>query len=72
MTEMTQWEYRVVVAGSFWSTPKEEDLEGIMNELGEDGWEVFSVYTQHGTSKVWVAAKRPLTARAHRRQSWPE
>ncbi len=69
VAESTQWEYRLVAAGTFWSTPKEADLEAILNELGEEGWEVFSIYTQHGTNKVFMAAKRPLTQEVRRRRS---
>jgi uncharacterized protein YlxW (UPF0749 family) len=71
MAEITKWEYRVVGVGSFWSTPKDEDLESVMNELGEEGWEAFSIYTQHGTSKVWISAKRPMGSASHRPRSWP-
>jgi hypothetical protein len=71
MAETTQWEYRVISAGTFWTAPKDEDLEGLLNELGAEGWEVFSIYTQHGTNKVFIAARRPLSSAARRRQSWP-
>ncbi len=71
MDEITKWEYRVVGVGSFWSTPKDEDLESILNELGKEGWEAFSVYTQHGTRKVWIAAKRSRSGASRRQRSWP-
>ena len=71
MAEMNQWEYQALSMGSFWNTIKSEDLEAALNELGEEGWEVISVYTQHGTNRTIVVAKRPLTADTRRRRSWP-
>jgi hypothetical protein len=71
MAETTQWEYRAVSLGTFWSTPKDEDFESALNELGEEGWEVISIYTHHSTNKTYVVAKRPLTSETRRRRSWP-
>ena len=71
MAETTQWEYLALSVGSFWSMPKDEDLESMLNELGEQGWEVVNAFTQRGNNKVRVIAKRPLTARSRRQRSWP-
>jgi hypothetical protein len=57
--------------GSFWSEPKDEDLENALDQLGEEGWEVVSVVTHDTTNRVRVVAKRPLTTPARRRSSWP-
>lgn len=72
MTENMQWEYRAETLGSFWSEPKDEDLEALFNQWGEDGWEVINVNTRYGTNKVRILAKRPLSSEIRRRRSWPE
>jgi hypothetical protein len=71
MVEFIQWEYLTVSVGSFWSGLKDEDLEAVLNELGEQGWEVVNANSQHNSNKVRVIAKRPLTADSRRRRSWP-
>ena len=71
MAEPTQWEYRAISVGSFWSEPKDEELEAVLNELGLDGWEVVSVVTHYGTNKVRVVAKRPLSGSVRRQRDWP-
>lgn len=72
MAETTQWEYLALSVGSFWSMPKDDDLESTLNELGEQGWEVVNAFIQRGSNKVRVIAKRPLTTSSRRRRSWPE
>ncbi len=71
MAETTQWEYRLEGFGSFWSMIKDGELEAILNQWGEEGWGVVSVYTHHGSNKTFVVAKRPLTGESRRRKSWP-
>lgn len=71
MADVTQWEYWAISAGSFWNEPKDEDLESLLNELGEDGWEVVSVFTRYGSNKIRIVAKRSLTGSVRRRRSWP-
>jgi hypothetical protein len=46
-------------------------MEEALNEWGVDGWEVISARGIENTSKVVVLAKRPLTASARRRHSFP-
>jgi len=71
MAEMTQWEYRSATIGSFWSEPKDEAVEAMLNEWGEEGWEVVSVVAVQNSNKVRVLAKRLLTRAVHRQRSWP-
>jgi hypothetical protein len=71
MVETTQWEYLALSIGSYWRMPKDEDLEAALNELGEQGWEVVNTFVQHGSTKIRVIAKRPLTIDSRRRRSWP-
>ena len=72
MADTPLWEYRAVSLGSFWSTPKDEDFEAALNELGLEGWEVISIFTHHSTNKTFVVAKRSLNAddARRRRRSW--
>ncbi|NMC13987.1 MAG: DUF4177 domain-containing protein [Chloroflexi bacterium] len=71
MTDTMIWEYRVQTWGSIWKSNKDENLEALLNEWGEEGWEVIS--TQHGANseKVKIIAKRPLTHSRHRERSYP-
>jgi len=66
-----QWEYRVETVGSTWRKLNDEDLESVLNEWGEDGWEVINVVMSAGVPKATVCAKRPLTTRTRRRRSLP-
>jgi len=72
MAEMMQWEYKVMVVGSFWSEPQDDKMEAALNELGMDGWEVISVFAMHSTNKVRMVAKRPLSIddARRRRRNW--
>jgi hypothetical protein len=37
MAEPIQWEYRLETFGSFFSAPKDEDLQNSLDEWGEEG-----------------------------------
>lgn len=71
MVETTQWEYRAVSVGTYWTRPKDEDIEATLNELGGEGWEVVSVFAQHSSNQVRVVARRPLASESRQRRSWP-
>lgn len=70
MPESTQWEYRVQSVGKFWGT-KDEEIEALLNEWGEEGWEAVAVFSASGSSNVTIVAKRPLTLSTRRRRSMP-
>jgi Domain of unknown function (DUF4177) len=69
--EIKQWEYRVQTVGAFFSGVKAEELEDLLNEWGEDGWEVVSTHIIENANKINVIAKRPLTDRVRRERSRP-
>jgi len=69
MIEKMQWEYRIDVVGSAWRSPKSENIENYLNELGEEGWEVVNLHQTQNSNKVWITIKRPLTAAARRQRS---
>jgi hypothetical protein len=71
MADMMQWEYRVGISGSTMSTMKNEVLEALLNEWGEEGWEVIAVFLLEHSSKMRLVAKRPLSLTSRRRRSWP-
>jgi hypothetical protein len=66
-----QWEYRVQTVGAFFSGVKAEEMEELLNEWGEDGWEVVSTHIIENANKINVIAKRPLTDRVRRERSRP-
>ena len=68
--EIKQWEYRVQTIGSIFGT-KDENIEAMLNEWGNEGWEVTHVYTPEGSGKVTVVAKRPLSSTTRRFRNMP-
>jgi len=69
--EMTKWEYRVLSVGTFWTGVKDDDLEALLNEWGEEGWEVVNFRTIESSNKATLIAKRPLTRETLRWRSMP-
>ena len=69
--ETKHWEYRVQTVGAFFSGVKADELEELLNEWGEDGWEVVSTHIIENANKINVIAKRPLTDRVRRERSRP-
>jgi len=72
MTDNLRWEYRVQTFGTFFTGTKDDELEAALNEWGMDGWEVIFARSVENTSKVVLIAKRPLSASARRRHTFPE
>jgi hypothetical protein len=50
---------------------KADELEALLNEWGEEGWEVVSTHILENANKINVIAKRPLTRETIRRRSMP-
>ena len=71
MADAIQWEYRVATVGSALSGVKDPELEAMLNEWGQEGWEVFSAENPASSSKVRLVAKRPLSASTRRQRTWP-
>jgi len=69
--EIKQWEYRVQTVGTFWSGVKADELEQLLNEWGEEDWEVVSTHILENANKINVIAKRLLTCDTTRRRSMP-
>ena len=68
--ETRHWEYRVQTIGSIFGT-KDELVQAVLNEWGEEGWEAINVYAPYGSGKITLVAKRPLTDRVRRMRSMP-
>jgi len=62
------WEYRIETFGSFFSSPKDDELEADLDEWGAEGWEVFAAHHLEGSNKVRIIARRPLSAATLRRR----
>jgi hypothetical protein len=71
VAETTFWEYRVKSLGSLLREPKDEDVEALLNEWGEEGWEVISLCKKTDGRAIIITAKRPLTSTSRRRRSMP-
>lgn len=71
MQPTTLWEYRVLTFGSAWSGVKDEELEALLDLWGEEGWEVFEISPITNSSKIRIAARRPLSSSTRRQRSWP-
>ena len=69
--EIKHWEYRVQTIGSIFGT-KDELIQDVLNQWGEEGWEAINVYTPYGSGKITLVAKRPLTERVRRMRSMPQ
>jgi hypothetical protein len=72
MAENSQWEYHIEVLGSVFRSPKPEQIETSLNEIGDEGWEVVSLTQLNNSNKIWVTMRRPLTPAIHRNRSRPE
>lgn len=66
-----QWEYRVQTVGGFFKGVPADELETLLNEWGEEGWEVVSTHILENANKINVIAKRPLARSTRRERSMP-
>lgn len=71
MAETTRWEYRLETFGTFWTRAKDEELQATLDQWGEEGWEVISLYPAKNGEKITLVAKRLLSSTTRRKRSWP-
>ncbi len=71
MAEYAQWEYRVATFGSCWRGVDGADLEAVLNEWGEEGWEVIGLRTVEKLEPRANLALRPLARVERRRREMP-
>ena len=67
-----KWEYRVEDIGGLFSRRLDKGaVQDLLNQWGEDGWEVINM-ANGGNPRYWrIVAKRPLTSMEKRRRSMP-
>jgi hypothetical protein len=71
MTERMKWEYRIQTLGSTFKQAKDEELEALLNEWGEEGWEIIAAHNLESSSKVRLIAKRTSGRTVSHSRSWP-
>ena len=71
MDDEQLWEYRVYSIGGSFNTPKDAEVERLLDEWGAEGWELVSAQQPYGSARVRLIAKRPLTLETRRRRSRP-
>lgn len=71
MPENNKWHYHVITVGSVLSSPKDEDLEELLNELGNQGWEIFAIHHHEGSNKLRMVGKKPVFDNPRRKRTWP-
>lgn len=69
--KIKKWEYLVQTLGSVLKAPKEEELVELLDEWGEDGWELVSAVRGESSNRLTLIAKRPLTTTTRRQRSIP-
>jgi hypothetical protein len=71
MSELIQWEYHVLTVGSFFKGVKDNELEALLNDLGEEGWEVVGFRTIENSNQSQIITKRLLDRTSRRWRSMP-
>ncbi len=72
MSDQTnQWEYRVLTVGSGLTGAHDDQIEEVLNDWGQEGWEAVNVYAPSQSPKVTIVAKRPLSATSRRFNTMP-
>ena len=71
MSELNQWEYHVLTVGGFFKGVKDDEFEALLNQFGEEGWEVVGFRSVENTNQGQVILKRPLDRTARRWRSMP-
>jgi len=71
MSETNQWEYRVQTFGSFFKGVRDGELEELLDQWGEEGWEVVGFRSIENTNQAQLIARRPLTSERRRWRSMP-
>jgi hypothetical protein len=67
-----QWEYRLEEFGGYFKhSPKVDELSALLNEWGEEGWDVISAVYSENSTRWRIIAKRPLSAAIRRQRTMP-
>lgn len=57
--------------GHLLRSPKDEELTELLDEVGEEGWELVSAVRDESTHHLTLIAKRRMTSASRRRRSMP-
>jgi hypothetical protein len=71
MSENKKWEYRTITLGSAFSSPKDDEIGAMLNEWGDEGWEVIVAHHLEGSNKIRIIAKRETAQSIRKRSTWP-
>ena len=74
MSDKNQWEHHIEELGSFFRSPKRDEIVEYLDQVSQDGWEVVSLIQLQNSNKIWITMKRPLSSedarRRRRAESW--
>lgn len=68
MDTKIKWEYRVDTIGSVLKGLKDEEIEVVLNDWGEAGWEIISARPPTNSPKITIIAKRQQTLESRRQR----
>ena len=68
MDTKIKWEYRVDTIGSALKGLKDEEIEVVLNDWGEAGWEIISARPPTNSPKITIIAKRQQTLESRRQR----
>ena len=67
-----EWEYRVEELGATLRGVHVGELEALLNETSEEGWEPVTMTMRGNSSRLIVVLRRPSRTRARdRARTWP-
>jgi hypothetical protein len=67
-----EWEYRVeTLPGNILRGAKDEEIQALLSQWGEEGWDVFHLVFSENTGQLRAIAKRPVTSSQRRKRSMP-
>ena len=69
MSTQKIWEYRVETIGATFRSTSDEDTETLLDEWGQDGWEVIAFHPIYGSNKITIVAKREQISSRRRNSS---
>jgi len=69
MSTQKIWEYRVETIGATFRSTSDEDTETLLDEWGQDGWEVIAFHPIYGSNKITIVAKREQVSSRRRNSS---
>lgn len=70
MEDRGLWEYRVQSVGFALRSPKDEEIEAVLNEWGQEGWELVEVIVPTNSTRYKLIGRRPLSRSTRRQRSW--